>query len=155
MMRVVNKKRGLSKSSNMLLITMLILITASIIWIVLRGPLRGTASQIQYYESELDIKIEKVQYQGNSLNITVKRNVGKGQFIGTSFLIETAESSEFFVERTILNELEMKTFTFNLIEKQPENIIKIKIAPIFKLDTGEEMVGETKDEYEFSIYKQD
>ncbi len=154
-MKGVNKKRGLSKSSNMLLITMLILITASIIWIVLRGPLTETANQIQYYESELNMQIEKVQYQGNSVNITVKRNAGRGQFIGTSFLIEEADNSEIFVERTPLNELEMRTFTFNLVLIKPENITRIKIAPIFRLDTGEEMVGETKDEYEFSFDEQD
>lgn len=146
-MREANKKKGLSRSTNTLLITMLILVSGAIIWLVLRNPMHDTANQISFYESELNMQITKVKLNENTLNVTIKRNVGRGQFVGTSFIIEEGESSEVFLEKTTLNELEMKTFELNLIQINPSNITLIKIAPIFRLETGEEMVGQIKDEY--------
>ena len=148
-MKEVDKKSGLARSANTLLITMLILISASIIWVVLRSPLNETANQISFYESELNLQIQKVKFNENQINITIKRNPGRGEFTGTSFVVEEGENSENFIEREHLNELEMKTFTLNLFLINPKNITKIKISPIFKLDSGQEMVGGVKDEYHF------
>ena len=144
------KKRGLSKSTNTLLITMLILISASIIWIVLKNPLQGTANQIDFYESELDLQIEKVNFSENFVNVTIKRNPGRGQFMGTSFVVEDDKNMEVFINKTPLAELEMKTFSLNLIKIESGKITKITISPIFKLESGEEMIGGIKDEYEIT-----
>ena len=106
-------KKGISRSKNILLITMLILISASIIWIVLEKPLNQTAEQIAFYEYELNIKIKSVSLDENSMNITIVRNPGRGNFIGTSFNIEGKNISETFIERSSLKELEMKTYTLD------------------------------------------
>jgi hypothetical protein len=115
------RKEGLSRSTNTLFITMLILISASIIWIVIRDPMNQTASQISFYESELNLQILKVKFYEDYINVTVKRNVGRGEFTGTSFVVEEGENSENFIERDTLNELEMKTFTLDLILINPKN----------------------------------
>ena len=143
-------KKGLSKSKNILLITMLILISSAIIWIVLKEPINKTAEQIAFYEYELDLKIRSVSLDENSMNITVVRNPGRGNFIGTSFKIEGNNLSETFIERSPLRELEMKTYQLDMISLNSPDAVKIQIAPIFKLESGEEMVGEVKDEYRFS-----
>ncbi len=143
-------KKGISRSKNILLITMLILVSASIIWFVLKEPLNKTAEQISLYEHELDLKIKTVSLDENSMNITVVRNPGRGKFIGTCFKVEGQNVSEIFIERTSLNELEIKTYTLNMISLNSPNAIKIQISPVFKLESGEEMIGEVKDEYQFS-----
>lgn len=106
----IKEKRGISRAKNMLLITVLILVSASIIWIVLKEPLNKTAEQIAFYEHELDLKIQSVALDSNSMNVTIVRNPGRGNFIGTSFKVEGNNISETFIEKSSLKELEMKTY---------------------------------------------
>lgn len=146
----IKDKRGISRAKNMLLITALILISASIIWIVLKEPLNKTAEQIAFYEHELDLKIQSVALDNNSMNVTIVRNAGRGNFIGTSFRVEGNNISETFIEKSSLKELEMKTYKLEMVSLNSPNAVKIQIAPIFKLESGEEMIGEVKDEYQFS-----
>ncbi len=146
----IKEKRGISRAKNMLLITVLILVSASIIWIVLKEPLNKTAEQIAFYEHELDLKIQSVALDSNSMNVTIVRNPGRGNFIGTSFKVEGNNISETFIEKSSLKELEMKTYKLEMVSLNSPNAVKIQIAPIFKLESGEEMIGEVKDEYQFS-----
>lgn len=143
-------KKGITNSKNILLITMLILISSSIIWIVLKEPLDKTSQQIAFYEHELDIKIHSVSLDEDSMNITIVRNPGRGNFIGTSFKIESKNLSETFIERSSLKELEIKTYKLDMISLNSPDAVKIQISPIFRLESGEEMIGEVKDEYQFS-----
>lgn len=146
----IKEKRGISRAKNMLLITVLILVSASIIWIVLKEPLNKTAEQIAFYEHELDLKIQSVALDSNSMNVTIVRNPRRGNFIGTSFKVEGNNISETFIEKSSLKELEMKTYKLEMVSLNSPNAVKIQIAPIFKLESGEEMIGEVKDEYQFS-----
>lgn len=143
-------KKGISKSNNLLLVTLLILISASIIWIVLKEPLDKTSQEIAFYEHELDIKIHSVSLDEDSMKVTIVRNPGRGNFIGTSFKIEGKNLSETFIERSSLDELEIRTYNLDMVSLNSPDAVKIQIFPIFRLESGEEMIGEVKDEYQFS-----
>jgi hypothetical protein len=128
----------------------LVLVSVGILWVVVRNVIQGNAEQVSLGKLTLDLSIERIQISGNNLSITVKRNAGKGEFVGLSFVVEDGENSEVFTEYVSMNELDVKTFTFTLNQTNPDNIKKIKIVPIFRLKSGKEFVGEVKDTWEKS-----
>jgi hypothetical protein len=137
--------RGLSTIVATLIIILLVLVAVGILWVVVRNVIQGNAEQVSLGKLTLDLSIERIQISGNNLSITVKRNAGKGEFVGLSFVVEDGENSEVFTEYVSMNELDVRTFTFTLNQTNPDNIKKIKIVPIFRLKSGKEFVGEVKE----------
>jgi hypothetical protein len=142
--------RGLSTIVATLIIILLVLVAVGILWVVVRNVIQTNSEQVSLGKLTLDLSIERIQISGNNLSITVKRNAGKGEFVGLSFVVEDGENSEVFTEYVSMNELDVKTFTFTLNQTNPDNIKKIKIVPIFRLKSGKEFVGEVKDTWEKS-----
>ncbi|MFA5764503.1 MAG: hypothetical protein WC915_06880, partial [archaeon] len=146
------EKKGLSTIVATLLIILLTLVAVGIIWVVVRNVIQGGAEQISLGKLTLDLKLSQVQRINDSaLTVTVKRNVGDGEFVGISFIIEDDSSSQVIKRNVSLQELE--TQSFQLYEITLVNIsraTKISIAPIFRLESGKEVVGDVKDIYVFS-----
>jgi hypothetical protein len=143
--------RGLSTIVATLIIILLVLVATGIIWIVIRNVVKGGSEQISLGKFTLDLEISQVKNINDSaLNITVKRNSGKGEFIAIVFVIEEEDNSETFTKNVSLLQLERRTFTIILININTSNIRKIKIYPVFRLESGKQITGDLKDEYEFT-----
>ena len=140
--------KGLSTIIATLLIVILVFVAVGILWVVVKNVLQSGAEQVSLGKFTLDLKVEKVQAVGNNLSVTIKRNVGSGEFVGLVFIVDDAQNSETFTENGSMNELEKRTFNLTLVNINPNRITKIKVAPIFTLSSGKQVTGDIKDIYE-------
>lgn len=120
----------------------------------MQGLFNKATKEIKMHEHGIDLKIHSVSLDKNSMDITIIRNPGGGEILGTVFKAEGKNISETFIERTPMKELEIKTYHLDMVSIYSPESIKIKISPIFQIESGEEIVGEVKDEYRFSWSKQ-
>ena len=140
-------KRGLSTIVATLIIILLVLVAVGIIWVVIRNVIQEGSEQISLGKFTLDLQIEQVQIGENQIEVKIKRNAGAGEFVAIKFVIDDGITTEVIEKNVSLKELEMKTFVLDLQSIRGPNIIKIQIAPVFRLESGKEIVGNVKDEY--------
>lgn len=140
-------KRGLSEVITTLLIIGLSLAAIVIIWVVIQNIISTGSDQVSLGKFTMDLQIEKVLINPGTLEVTVKRNPGKGELNGLKFIISDGTSTEVLEEKNIqLEELETKTFILAY-----DGIVKeVSIAPIIIQSSGAETIGDVKDELTFS-----
>jgi hypothetical protein len=92
----------------------------------------------------LDLRLKNVETICDE-NIVIKINVQRENFVGLQFVIEDGTNLELFTEYISLDELKGKTFDFTLIKINPENVTKIRVAPIFTSKFGVKTIGDFKD----------
>jgi len=140
---IVFSKKGLSNIVATLLIILLVIVAAGIIWVVIRNVVQEGSESIELGKFTLDLQIERAQIQdGDVTVVVVRRNPGKGDFIGMNFIFYDGENTEIIREDTILKETEVRSFTFTLTQISTSNLKTISIAPIFRLSSGKESVGD-------------
>jgi cysteine-rich repeat protein len=86
----------------------------------------------------------------SNINVKIKRNPGAGEISGLNFIIEDGDNTEVVkLENLTLNELEERTINLSLKSiTNSSKIIKVSVAPIFRLESGKEVTGDVKDDYE-------
>jgi hypothetical protein len=144
-------KKGLSTIVATLLIILLTLVAVGIIWVVIKNVLQSGAEQISLGKFTLNLEIKRVivNEAGVSIDVKIKRNAGEGELSGLKFIISDGENSEVVeINNLSLKQLEERTFNLPLISViNISRIQKVFVAPIFKLESGREIVGDVKDEY--------
>ena len=148
-------KRGLSTIVATLLIILLTLVAVGVIWMVVRNVIQSGTEQISLGKITLDLEMKSVSVNvsNNSMEIKVKRNTGSGEFVGLSFIIEDGSNSEVIKENVSMEELETRNFQLsNFTKINISRVTKVSIAPIFRLESGKEVVGDVKDEYIVSTF---
>ncbi|HPD81963.1 MAG TPA: hypothetical protein PK357_02585 [Candidatus Pacearchaeota archaeon] len=144
-----NKKKGLSKALDVILILTISLVILGVIWVIVRDFVLSDSEQLSLQKLIMDLRIERVKVlPDNTISVTVMRNEGDGDFIGLKFIIEDEKNSEEFVEYVSLNQYEIRNFNFTLDKVSSQNITNIKIAPIFLLTSGKEEIGSFKTVWE-------
>ena len=148
--------RGLSTIVATLLIILLVLVAVGIIWIVIKNVLSSGSEQVYLGKFTLDLDIISISRDANanSMDVTVKRNAGKGELFGLAFIAEDQSGTELIKLNNItLNQLEERTFRdINLSPViNVSRLQTVSIAPIFKLESGKEVVGDIVDIYVFSV----
>lgn len=143
-------KKGLSTVVATLIIILLVLVATGIIWVVIRNMIIENKQEIEFGKLTLSFNIENARIEcGNqNLTITVKRNSGRGEFVGLGFTFESGEESELIEKYFYMNEFEIRTFNFTLVNITSDNVTKIKIYPIFRLESGKETFGDMGEEWE-------
>jgi len=143
-----NSKRnskGLSTVITTLILIALVLVALGIVWVVVKNVLKKGSDEISLTSLTLDLEISKASVEEGELNVTVKRNPGKGRLVGINFVIGNDEDTTTVFKETTLNELGMDTFTFALNNLPINDITKISIAPVFELSSGAAAKGEIVD----------
>jgi len=148
-------KKGLSTVVGTLLIILLVLLATGIVWVVVRGIIQNDAEQVSLGKFTSDLEIEDIKINPtvpNYFNLTIKRKVGEGEISGLKFIIDDGENIEIVkISNLPLEELEERVINLSLTRIQnASNIQKISVAPILKLESGKEITGDIKDEYEIS-----
>jgi len=151
MKKAGDNKRGLSTIVTTLLILLLIFVAIGIIWIVVKKVIVEGSEQVSLGKFTLDLKITQVQtIDNNTIKVKIKRNQGAGDFVALSFIFDDGTNSEVIKRNSSMKEFEEIPFYLDLNEVNLSNLEKIEIAPVFRLESGKEVVGPVKDEYVFS-----
>ena len=141
------QKRGeLSRLSVNLLIGSLIIILCVIIWIILRGGSEN--NQEVFTDENIDLKISQVQkINDNTLDVTVKRNEGMGEFVALSFAVDDGALMEIVRINSSMPEMQEEVFSLNFVLLNSSKIKRVSVTPIFIDKEGNEVIGNVKDEY--------
>ena len=147
-MKKGENKEGLSRLAINFIIILLIIIIAGIIFFIVKGITSNQGKQDVIDYSTLDLKISQVQKVDDStLDVTVKRNEGEGQFVALSFIVKDGINTEIIRKNVSMEELENETFSLNFILLNASRVKSISITPILETESGEEVIGDMKDEY--------
>lgn len=147
-------KRGLSGVITTILIIALCIVFIIAVFAVVNTFLKKGAGQISLSKLTVDVKIKSasINYTTNLASVRVKRNIGPGEMVGLKFIFYDNRNSDVIERRvTNFNELAERTFDINLSLEGPDLVIrkvyKVSIAPIIKLESGEESIGNIADTY--------
>jgi len=142
----MRKKGELSKLSIGLLVCSLIIILGMIIWIILRSE---NPNNPEVFNNEnLDLKISQVKkINDNTLDLTLKRNSGEGEFVGLSFAVSDGSTTEIIKVKSSIPENQENVFSLKFISLNTSKIKKISVTPIYINEQGIEVIGSVKDEY--------
>ena len=141
-------KSGLSRIAINLIIILLIVIIAGVIFFLVRDIMNNQGKQEVFDDSTLDLKISQVQkINDNTLDVTVKRNEGEGEFVALSFAVDDGALMEVIRKNISMEELENETFSLNFVLLNSSKIKRVSVTPIFIDKDGNEVIGNVKDEY--------
>ena len=139
------EKRGLSMIVTSLIIILLVIVAIGILYVAYINFVRTGTEGISFVKFTINLEIENAYIDGGAVKVGVKRNAGKGDLIAINFVIEDEDNSEILREETTLQELGKETFLLTLSELQIDDVETVSIAPIYKSDSGEEVLGDIMD----------
>jgi len=145
------EKKGLSMVITTLIMVLLVLVAIGIVWVVIKNMISESVDEVSLGKITIDLKIENVDIKEGNIRINVKRNAGTGNLTGIKFIISDGTNIEVIEKNTSMKELGEKKFVFLSEEFEKidiSNIEKVSIAPILKLESGKESVGNVIDSYE-------
>ena len=141
-------KSGLSRIAINLIIILLIVIIAGVIFFLVRDIINNQGKQEVFDDSTLDLKISQVQkINDNTLDVTVKRNEGEGEFVALSFAVDDGALMEIVRINSSMPEMQEEVFSLNFVLLNSSKIKRVSVTPIFLNKNGEEIIGNVKDEY--------
>lgn len=146
-----DNKKGLSSIIATLLIILLVFVVIIILWIVLKAVIKSNTEQISLGKFTVNLEITSAKIiNGTNVNIHVKRNLGDGEVYGVFFIFYDNDNSESKKYLMSLSELQEMSFEVFLSELITTNLEKVAVAPVFKLESGKEIVGDITDEWIFN-----
>lgn len=148
----MKNKRGLSSVVTTILIIVLMMSVVAGLALVINNFVKKGSSQLSVSRFTVSVSIESafINFEDRVSSVRVKRNTGMGDLVGIKFIFEDSRNSEVFDRRVVgFDELEERTFDINLSESYSVldifNLERVSIAPIIKLESGEEVIGNVQD----------
>lgn len=138
-------KRGMSAVVTTLLIILLTIVAIGVVWVVVKNVIDKGSDRISLDQLTIDLEIIKATVDGDVLNVTVQRKTGAGNLIAIDFIMSDDFNAAVTRRDTTLQELGIKTFSFDLTQLDVGNITSISVAPVFESDSGKELIGEAVD----------
>ncbi len=133
-------KEGFSKTSAIFMFAFVLLLV--IAFIVIKNVVVKGNEQSALGKYTLDLEISQVQIRdNNSLLVIVKRNVGKGDFIGMQFVMDDGKHTETILINETLEELGTKTFLFKMNSTNVSRMKKVSLTPVFEFEIKEGKIG--------------
>ena len=154
-------KKGLSAVVANVLIVLLVIVGVAIIAAFIYPVLKDTGSEIDITKFTLNLKIieDSVLISSGSgfgklEAITIQRKSGSGNFIGIKLILIGEDGRSMFVQDIGVYELsELESVELNFANGGVDyystigELTEIRVAPVWKLDEGEERIGNPTDEY--------
>ncbi len=141
----MQKKGELPRLAVNLLIGSLIIILGVIIFFIVQG---WDEKQEIYDDENVDLKISQVKkINDNTLDVTLKRNAGEGEFIGLSFQVSDGATTEIIRVNSSMPEEQTGNFLLKFISLNASRVKKISVTPIYLNEEGVEVIGNVQDEY--------
>ncbi len=148
----MKNKRGMSAVVTTLIIILLALVAIGVVWVVIKNIVSKGKEDISLTGLTLDLEILKASVDGDTLSVTVQRKSGEGTLKAISFIISDGDNSVVIKRETTMEELQTKTFTFDLSTELSGvgDITSISVAPVYETSSGKETTGEITDTKTYS-----
>ncbi len=138
------QKRGLSAIITMIIVILLVLVGFVFVWFAVKNFISEGVDISSTGKVFINLEIKNVNIGVDSVNVTVKRNIGEGEISKLKFIVSNDDTTEVIEKTTNIGELEQATFNINTTICMN----KISVAPVIKLESGKEIIGEIKDTIE-------
>jgi hypothetical protein len=137
----MKKKRGLSSIIVTVLLIGLTIVGVGIVWAVVSNIIKTGTKEVGLNQFSLSAEISDVSLNNpsNNVSLALKRNAGKGDLNGVSFVFSNDAGTEIKTENVSLKELEQMKFNFHL-NTNVSSLIKISVYPLIK-QNGKESRG--------------
>src|SRR3989339_458330 len=134
-------KKGLSTVIITILLIGFALVAIGIVWTIIFNIVNEESERIGANQLSLDLNFGKIDVEfPNSLNVSVKRDVGEGKIDGIKIVADDGKTSEIFSFNESIDELETKVFTLNFVDLSILNAEKLTLSPYFLTITGKEEI---------------
>lgn len=139
-------KRGLSTVIVTVILILISILAIVIFWLAIK-PIIERSNDASASCFIIQLNMEKVNIQGNNLNITVHRAAGKGNLTGFKLIITNYTDNEVYINLTEIKELETKNFIM------PLNITNMKKIELYGLINDRDRIRtcEVSDIKEYNI----
>ena len=124
-----------------LIIILLAIVAIVIVWVVVKNVISKGSDDISLTSLNLNLEMNKVFVEDDTLNVVVKRKSGEGNLVGINFVISDGENSEVVRRETNMLELDTETFAFDLIQLNVGEITSISVVPVYEAASGKEVIG--------------
>jgi hypothetical protein len=141
-------RSGLSTTIVTLILILVSLVAVGVIWVVVRNVIQTGTEGVGLSQFSLSAKILDVSIDNSSNNVslTVKRNAGKGNLTGISFVFSNSNVDTEVITRNVsLKELEQMNFIFHL-NMSVSDLTSVSIVPLIKQDE-KQITGIALDKY--------
>ncbi len=145
----MESKRGFSVILAVVILIVFAFLVFGSIFVMNNDFVNGEEKQTQLGSVNINLDLENAILDGNTINAVVKRNEGSGDLIAINFILEDGTSVGIIKKETTLAENQTEVFVLDLNEISLENAIAISVAPIYKLDDGEEVTGSSSSRISF------
>ena len=145
------EKKGLAAVVGTILIILLVIVAVGIIWAVASGLFKSGAEEMST-GFLIDLDIKSASLSGTTVTVNVERNVGAGTLSGIKFVFSDGESSKGEERSTSMDELDQESFSFDISSETGLGIPdahEVSIAPIYKSESGEDILKNIVDRAEF------
>ena len=151
----MQNKRGLSNVIVTLIIIVISLIAVGLVWVVVQNLIEGETEEISFGFVTVDLEITDINVKVNDTEVKVKRKIGEGEISGLKFIVSDGINTVVIDKKNVnLSQLEERTFILTSEELGNIGFIKeISVAPVFKLESGKEKIGNVVDSLEFANKK--
>jgi|TARA_Y100000310_G_scaffold333256_1_gene410439 flagellin-like protein len=139
-------KRGISGVIVTVLLVALVLVVGGVAWVAFSKVVGDASEEINIGRVSLDLEIISAFADGNNLIVNVQRKKGNGELVGIKFLVDSEDDQEILEESVSLDQFDSEKFTLSLSSIDPNQIIRVSIAPV--LDSG---TADIKDVYEIKV----
>jgi hypothetical protein len=150
----INKKSKKSMASIIatLIIILAVFVGITITWIAVSKIIEEGKDQIDLGKVTLNVEIKNVLAVNESfVKAYVKRNPGKGDLVGLAFVFNSDDENVVMERGLTLKELQEEMIILYLGEVNVAEIKSISIAPIIKLESGNNATGNINDIYKVSL----
>jgi len=150
-MRKRRDRKGVSTAFITIVLIAMAIVATGIIWGIVSGIFSSSKENVEYAQSKVALKVNAVGYDESTYIVSVKvvRAVGSGPMEGIRFIFFDGEKSKIIDNKTVLSELEEKTFYFHLYDTiQLTRVTKISVAPIISVSSGASLIGNTPFTYQ-------
>jgi len=129
--------RGVSVVIGTIFMVALVLVAASITWVLIRNVVNQSGDEVSLGRVSVDLKILSVSINAGNLVVNVQREKGKGELKGIKFVVEGNDEIEVVENDTSLEEFEATKFSLVLETIAPENVTKVSVVPVLKAGTSD------------------
>ncbi len=139
-------KKGVSAIVATLIIVLLVIVATGIVWVVVKNIISEGAEEIEFGRFTFDLSIKSAYIESSNANVKIRRSPGGEDLIGVRFIFFDGTNSIIADEKIPLEELQEKLFSFDSSKVGDVNSLqKVSVAPIYKLDSGKEKIGDITD----------
>jgi len=130
-------KKGLSKVVTNLLIILIALVAVGLIWFVTQSLIKESSGEIEIggLTTSIEILENSVFFDGENLELSVRKKPGGEDVVGLKFIIENQTDSYVYEENFTenkLEDLESKPFIISLTDHL-STVVKVSVYPIYSV----------------------